>query len=481
MKKIVFYSWQSDLPNATNRGFILQALEQAVLAVAGDSSIDVEPVVDRDTAGVAGSPDIVETILDKIVEADVLVPDVSLITSKGSEKRCPNPNVLVELGFAVRALGWPRIIMVMNTAFGTPSDLPFDLRGRRVLQYDLPQVPQGSETKAHQRRVLSDRLRVALRAVFENPSATSRIVTPAPTLDEQALQAIEAEAPDRAPVLRRLMKHIDNHLVKIEPDLSDAAPEFERLKNALDESIPIVATFSRIASRAAEMSDTRSLTELYRGLERIAARYEFQRGGSYYEYQFDYWRFIGHELTVMLTACMIREGLWKSLRNILDRNLILEHSNPERRSMPFTYLWQPVILCGLEGRKRRRMSYRADLLNERHSSEPLSTLVESSAFMEADYFLFLRSELPPADRRAWPLWIPESAILQRHPPRYLVEAERAEVARHLAVGIGLDSPETLRSRLHERHGVFGACFSGTGWPPNPFADSMDTIHKLGTR
>ena len=30
MKKIVFYSWQSDLPNSTNRGFIQQSLENAV-------------------------------------------------------------------------------------------------------------------------------------------------------------------------------------------------------------------------------------------------------------------------------------------------------------------------------------------------------------------------------------------------------------------------------------------------------------------
>ena len=78
MKRTVFYSWQSDLPNATNRGFIQQALEQAASSIAGDDSIDVEPVVDRDTTGVAGSPDIAGTILSKIDAADVFVPDISL-------------------------------------------------------------------------------------------------------------------------------------------------------------------------------------------------------------------------------------------------------------------------------------------------------------------------------------------------------------------------------------------------------------------
>jgi len=62
----VFYSWQSDLPGGTNRNFIETALRAAADALRADTSIDVEPVVDRDTAGVPGSPDISSTIFGKI-------------------------------------------------------------------------------------------------------------------------------------------------------------------------------------------------------------------------------------------------------------------------------------------------------------------------------------------------------------------------------------------------------------------------------
>ena len=65
MKKIVFYSCQSDLPNPTNRGFIQQALENAVNTIASDDTVEVEPVLDRDTQGIAGSPDIASTIFAK--------------------------------------------------------------------------------------------------------------------------------------------------------------------------------------------------------------------------------------------------------------------------------------------------------------------------------------------------------------------------------------------------------------------------------
>jgi hypothetical protein len=69
-QRIIFYSWQAWLPNGTNRGFIQKALEDAVKTLDADDSLQVEPVIDRDTAGVSGSPDIGKTILSKIDVAD---------------------------------------------------------------------------------------------------------------------------------------------------------------------------------------------------------------------------------------------------------------------------------------------------------------------------------------------------------------------------------------------------------------------------
>ena len=124
MRRIVFYSWQSDLPNSTNRGFIQRALESAAAVIAGDDTVALEPVVDRDTEGVAGSPDIAATIFAKIAAADVVVVDVSVINKASGGRPTPNPNVLIELGYALRALGYERIILVFNRAYGAIEDLP---------------------------------------------------------------------------------------------------------------------------------------------------------------------------------------------------------------------------------------------------------------------------------------------------------------------------------------------------------------------
>ena len=69
--RTIFYSWQSDLPNRTNRTFVLDALERVADEIRSDDALAVEPVVDRDTAGVPGSPTISDTILQKISRADV--------------------------------------------------------------------------------------------------------------------------------------------------------------------------------------------------------------------------------------------------------------------------------------------------------------------------------------------------------------------------------------------------------------------------
>jgi len=117
----MFYSWQSDLPNSTNRGFIESVLE-AVCKKTVDASGQPVFCVDRDTKDLPGSPDISAAILEKIDDAAIVVADVSIVVKaspvtlgeatsgpNAPMRSSPNPNVLFELGYAVKKLGWKRI------------------------------------------------------------------------------------------------------------------------------------------------------------------------------------------------------------------------------------------------------------------------------------------------------------------------------------------------------------------------------------
>ncbi|MEZ5944358.1 MAG: hypothetical protein R3C18_23465 [Planctomycetaceae bacterium] len=141
-KQTVFYSWQSDLPNGTNRSFIERCLSKAISELKG-AHPKLDPCLDRDTADVPGSPDIAATILDKIDNCSVFVCDVSIV--QDGKRAMPNPNVLFELGYAVQRLGWERVVCVANTHFGAIESLPFDVRQRRVKGFTLD--PDSSDRK----------------------------------------------------------------------------------------------------------------------------------------------------------------------------------------------------------------------------------------------------------------------------------------------------------------------------------------------
>ena len=164
-QRTVFYSWQSDLPNAVNRSFIESCLNKAIkeLRVA-HPRLDV--CLDRDTDNVPGSPDIAATILNKIDNCDVFVCDVSIVQSE--RRPTPNPNVLFELGYAVKRLGWDRVVCVANEHFGAVESLPFDVRQRRVKCYTLsPDVTDRTEVKESLTRQLGRELEFSLTASQE--------------------------------------------------------------------------------------------------------------------------------------------------------------------------------------------------------------------------------------------------------------------------------------------------------------------------
>ena len=164
----IFYSWQSDAPNSVNRKFIRRALEDAAKKLNRSEAADVEDVVrlDQDTQDVAGSPAIVGTILATIAACDVFVPDVTFMPAS-SERRTPNPNVMIEYGYALNTPGAQKIVAVMNTHFGAPTELPFDIRHRRFpLTYDL--APDAdSETRSRVRERLSADISRAVVAVLD--------------------------------------------------------------------------------------------------------------------------------------------------------------------------------------------------------------------------------------------------------------------------------------------------------------------------
>jgi hypothetical protein len=170
----VFYSWQSDRPGAVCRNFIERALQSAIDRLRADVEIDpslrIDLELDKDTKNVPGSPAIFDTILSKIEAARVVVCDLSFVGRRDDGRPIPNPNVLIEYGYALKKPGALRILSAMNEAYGEASNqnLPFNLAHVRFpIRYSLDENAPDDEKKAA-RKLLIDAFESALRTIFSS-------------------------------------------------------------------------------------------------------------------------------------------------------------------------------------------------------------------------------------------------------------------------------------------------------------------------
>lgn len=131
----IFYSWQSDLPGNKTRNFIRECIDEAIVLAQETETVEAER--DEATTGTTGSPNIVTTLFSKIDNCDLFIADLSLCFTedKQKKKKSPNPNVLLELGYAVKTLGWERVICLCNTDYG--DKYPFDIAHNRITDFSL--------------------------------------------------------------------------------------------------------------------------------------------------------------------------------------------------------------------------------------------------------------------------------------------------------------------------------------------------------
>jgi len=185
----IFWSWQNDHAPKSCRNFIRIALAEAAEKAGDELGLEEaeRPELDHDTKNEPGMADISATIMAKISRSAVFVADLTPIGKTKDGKALPNPNVLIELGWALRALEPERIIAILNTADGwAPVDLPFDIRHRRALTYKLADSANAATRKAAKSALVKDltgALQTNLGQYLEK-KATSEIINGVPADDD---------------------------------------------------------------------------------------------------------------------------------------------------------------------------------------------------------------------------------------------------------------------------------------------------------
>ncbi|CCD84565.1 protein of unknown function [Bradyrhizobium sp. ORS 285] len=194
----IFWSWQSDTPGRTGRHFVRAALDEVVSILKQPPQIE-EPAereardalhVDQDRQGVSGSPDLARTIFSKIELAEVFIADVTLIGESiaiddevGSRKKVVNPNVAIEYGFAERAIGDQRILLVQNDYYGGRNSLPFDLRHKAgPIRFHLPPDASEAAIKSEKRNLRGSFITALRPFIGRTTDAVGKQVVETPAL-----------------------------------------------------------------------------------------------------------------------------------------------------------------------------------------------------------------------------------------------------------------------------------------------------------
>lgn len=216
MRKTVFFSWQTDTPTREGRNFIEKTLKNAIKKLASDTDVEEaireELAMDKDTLDVPGSPPIVDTILRKIDYATIFLGDLTFIGKRPDGRPTPNPNVLIEYGWALKSLGLSRMLTVMNTVFGEPKreSMPFDMAHLRFpITYNLPADAKNEYREAESHN-LEKKLGEALKTFF----ASSEFKATLPKLEVNPIEELIRSMPALMSEMRKDLHSPDGATVR---------------------------------------------------------------------------------------------------------------------------------------------------------------------------------------------------------------------------------------------------------------------------
>ena len=496
---IVFYSWQSDTPSNLNRSFLEKALGTAIERLHAD--VTLEPVlrnaavqIDKDTKGVGGSPPITQTILDKIENCAAFVADLTFVgeslpsvRTPTKHRLLPNPNVLIEYGYALHCHGHGRMITVMNTAFGdcNQNTLPFDLRHLRwPIIYNL-QTPDLPEKKAIFDQLVS-KLTEALKLIFAT-QAQSRAALETERLSLSAKltkyqDALSAGNPNTQYILDefldRFLDEIARH--RIRPDGKE--PFDETLVESLKELLPLRDYFLELCNAWIRTNDAALFVpKVVKVLEQVRILGERpDNAASWHDNYGDNFGFLAHELFLSIVAILLRHRAFKLLVELFSTQFVLPDPDNSRRSEsgPFTvfYDYSEVLEERNARLAERKISPQGLLLKHRATSPhvPFVWLQQADLISVVSYLL-----VHPNEHMWWP-----HTLLYDHRIRANFETfQRAESLgfyNQIAPLWGGFSPEEFRrqfaasitdgagSRLHADH-------------PRPDWSGWLNLEKLGTK
>lgn len=286
-----------------------------------------------------------------------------------------------------------------------------------------------------------------------------------------------------APLYLDYLKNILSDLERTKPDFSKFAEFDEAIIAQIKDGIPISYRFIEAALLASKYRSVEAIEVMYNFFGSALKLYDVPEGfsGSFHREDFDGFKFLGFEMFVSLIAALIKYGHWDIIGDIVSNDLFVE-KRYESKYFPFKYLSQ--YMGSLDEIRNKRLDLRlisaaSDLYKERFTESELSKLLTHKEFLEADYFLFMRTVCHEDNLEYLRnVWCPRSCVWLEVPPGYIVKAESKRFLEKIVKAAGFSNSGEFIERFQKSHAAFGRYFR-TGFIDDPL-ERYD-LEKLGTR
>jgi len=276
---------------------------------------------------------------------------------------------------------------------------------------------------------------------------------------------------------------INKELVKIKPDFSKFTEIDDGILWQVNEGTQITSKFIEAALLASKNKNVDAINTIYDYFGNIfkLCNSPEDSSESYPESHFDGYRFLIYEMFVSL----IKYDNWEIIGDVLSNDIFIE----QKHSKYISYIHLNTFIHSLDVNRNSRLhlervSVMADLLKERFSNDDFSHLISHNKFLEADYFLFIRSicgEKKTEDPLLYKpsLWRPRSCIYLKWVPSYVVKAENKIFLEILIKAVGIEKSEDFIENFKKNNSIFEKCFSNWIFSHNPLEDY--DFNKIGMR
>lgn len=220
----------------------------------------------------------------------------------------------------------------------------------------------------------------------------------------------------------------------------------EEVVKRIDQSIPLkndyVAAIGLLCTN--EVFEVDNAVEFF---EKAYPFTEFQGSGSFYEIQFDQYKFLITELFILTATIMIRHKMYGELAQFINAEYYVVSN---RRSEPVDFTRFRYHLQSLEYRnqvlKLQRLSVQADLIVQRSSDRFKKDM------LEADMLLYYISKIKQSDKEDFypRIWFPITYIYNRETPiKTLSKLKSKAHFEKVKILFNVESVDQLKKRIDD--------------------------------